>query len=84
LILLPFSFYFAITFLMAVVAQADHNGKLAGLMAFALAVGAGVGPAIFGWIRAGQGPVVMAMGALIVSGAVLALLIQWRLETGAE
>jgi predicted MFS family arabinose efflux permease len=82
LALLPFSFYFAVTFLMAVVAQADHNGRLAGLMAFALAVGAGAGPALFGWMRAGDGPVVMAMGALIIAGAVLALLIQSRLEAG--
>jgi predicted MFS family arabinose efflux permease len=80
LLLLPFSFYFAMTFLMAVIAAADHNGKMSGLMAFALAVGAGAGPAVFGWLRAGDGPVVMVMGLLILSGTLLALLIQYRLQ----
>ena len=42
LALLPLSYYFSISYMFGVVADADHNGKIAGLISFALAVGAGV------------------------------------------
>jgi uncharacterized transporter YbjL len=63
----------------SVVAEADHNGKIAGLMSFSLAIGAGAGPALFGWIKATDGPVVLVMGLLILSGSTLIIWIQTRL-----
>lgn len=83
LTLLPLSYYFSISYMFGVVAAADHNGKIAGLISFALAVGAGTGPALFGTLRANAGPVVLAMGLLIVLGAGIMVLVQTRL-TQAE
>ena len=80
LFLMPLAYYFSIAYLFGVVADADHNGKMAGQMSFALAVGAALGPALFGLLLADDGPVVVAMGALIGTGALLMSLIQWRLQ----
>lgn len=80
LTLLPLTYYFSIAYMFSVVAEADHNGRMSGLMSFALAVGAASGPVIFGAIKSGGGPVVIAMGALIASGAILIIWIQTRLN----
>lgn len=79
LTLLPLSYYFSLCYAFSVVAEADHNGKIAGLMSFSLAIGAGAGPALFGWIKATDGPVVLVMGLLILSGSTLIIWIQTRL-----
>ncbi len=75
LILLPLTYYFAIAYVMSIIARADANGKIAGLMSFALAVGSAAGPALFGALRQSGGPVLMAMGACIVAGALLIMLV---------
>jgi predicted MFS family arabinose efflux permease len=80
LTLLPLAYYFSITYMFSVIAEADHNGKMAGQMSFALAVGAGSGPALFGMIKADGGPVVIAMGALMATGAGLMLWIHSHME----
>jgi predicted MFS family arabinose efflux permease len=71
LILLPLTYYFAIAYFMAIVACADSNGKISGLMSFALAVGSASGPALFGALKGGGGPVLLAMAACITTGALL-------------
>jgi len=81
LFLLPLAYYFSIAYLFGVVADADHNGKMAGQMSFALAVGAALGPSLFGILLSRDGPVVLAMGLLIGAGAVAMALIQWRLQS---
>jgi predicted MFS family arabinose efflux permease len=80
LTLLPLAYYFGITYMFSVIAEADHNGKMAGQMSFALAVGAGSGPALFGMVKADGGPVVLAMGALMATGAGLMLWIHSQME----
>ena len=80
LLVLPMATYFAISYIFSVVAEADHNGKMAGQMSFALAVAAGGGPAIFGLIRAGDGPVVLAMGLLMAIGAGIIIWVHSRLH----
>jgi predicted MFS family arabinose efflux permease len=80
LALLPLAYYFGITYMFSVIAEADHNGKMAGQMSFALAVGAGSGPALFGMVKADGGPVVLAMGALMATGAGLMLWIHSQME----
>ena len=84
LTLLPLGYYFAITYMFSIVAEADHNGRMAGQMSFALAVGAGTGPALFGVIKSANGNVVLGMGVLIALGAGLMLWIQARLQTRAN
>lgn len=80
LTVLPLSYYFAITYMFGVVADADSNGKIAGLMSFALAVGAGGGPAIFGMVRADQGPVILVMSLLMLVGTGMMIAIQLFLQ----
>jgi predicted MFS family arabinose efflux permease len=80
LLLLPLFYYFGLSYIFAVVAEADHNRKVAGLMSFALAVGAASGPLIFGWLRSTDGQALPVMGLLMVGGAVLAAWIQSRLN----
>ena len=80
LTVLPLSYYFAITYMFGVVADADSNGKIAGLMSFALAVGAGGGPAIFGLIRASGGPVILGMSLLMLVGVGIMIAIQVLLQ----
>ena len=71
LTLLPLSYYFAISYIMSIIARADGNGKIAGLMSFALAVGSAAGPALFGALRGADGPVLLVMGGCILAGALL-------------
>jgi DHA1 family inner membrane transport protein len=80
LTLLPLSYYFALTFMFSVVADADSNGRIAGLMSFALAVGAGGGPAIFGMVKADDGPVLLVMSLLMLVGTAMMVAIQFLLE----
>lgn len=72
---LPLTYYFAISYVMAVIAAADTTGKIAGLMAFALAVGAATGPALFGMIKDAGGPVLMVMGVCILLGGILIVVV---------
>ncbi len=78
---LPLVFYFAVTYILSVIAEADHNGKMSGLMSFALAVGAGTGPALFGTLLSSDGPVVLAMGILIGAGAAMILFVHTQLQS---
>jgi predicted MFS family arabinose efflux permease len=71
LIILPLGYYFAISYIMSIVASVDFNGKASGLMSFALATGSAVGPALFGAVKAQGGPVLILMGALVLAGAML-------------
>lgn len=80
LTVLPLSYYFAMTYMFGVVADADNNGKIAGLMSFALAVGAGGGPAIFGMVKADDGPVILVMSLLMLAGACMMIAIQFLLR----
>ena len=75
LILLPLTYYFAIAYFMTIVACADANGKIAGLMSFALAVGSASGPALFGALKGSGGPVLMAMATCIATGALLIIFV---------
>lgn len=75
---LPLTYCFAIAYLLSIVGDVDHNGRVAGLMPFALAIGAAAGPAIFGVVLASNGPVVSVMGVFIAAGAGLMAFIQWR------
>jgi predicted MFS family arabinose efflux permease len=80
LVLLPMGTYFAVSYIFSVVAEADHNGKMAGQMSFALAIAAGGGPVIFGLIRASDGPVVLVMGLLMAAGATLIIWVHTQLQ----
>ena len=75
LVILPFTYYFAITYVMSTIARVDINGKIAGLMSFALAVGSASGPALFGALKESDGPVLVAMTACMVAGALLIILV---------
>ena len=80
LALQPLSYYFGFTFLLALVADADHNGRVSALMGFVLGIGAGLGPAIVGWLRTVDAPVLPMVGGLVVAGVALAIWIQRSLE----
>ena len=83
LVLLPLAYYFSITYMFAVVSDADHNGKMTGQMSFALAIGAVFGPSLFGLLKAQEGPVILAMGLLIFLGASIHIYIQRQLNRRA-
>jgi predicted MFS family arabinose efflux permease len=71
LTLLPLTYYFGISYIFSVVATADTNGRISGLMSFALAVGSAAGPALFGAAKAANGPVLSLMAACMGAGALL-------------
>ena len=83
LAVLPLTYYFAVSYFFSIVAEADSNGKIAGLMAFALAMGAATGPALFGAVKSADGPVLGLMALLIAIGAALILYIAVRLKKTA-
>ena len=80
LVLIPLAYYFAITYMFAVVSDADHNGKMAGQMSFALAIGAVIGPSVFGLLKAQDGPVISMMALMIFIGASMHIYIQQQLN----
>jgi predicted MFS family arabinose efflux permease len=81
LTLLPLCYYFAVSYMMSLIAAVDSNGKMSGLMSFALAIGAASGPALYGAVKAMDGPVLTAMGALIATGTLLMVLVARQLPT---
>lgn len=81
LTLLPLCYYFAVSYMMSLIAAVDSNGKMSGLMSFALAIGAACGPALYGAVKGFDGPVLTTMGALIAAGTVLMVLVARQLPT---
>jgi len=76
LFLLPLAFYFSISYMLAIVADVDYNGKVSSLMSFVLAVGAISGPPLFGYLRSINGPALEMMGVLFLVGAALMIAVQ--------
>lgn len=75
LTLMPLTYYFGISYMFSIVASADANGRLAGLMSFALAVGSAAGPALFGAAKSAGGPVLVLMAICMGIGAALFIFI---------
>ena len=76
LFLLPLAFYFSISYMLAIVAEVDYNGKVSSLMSFVLAVGAISGPPLFGYLKSIDGPALGAMSVLLLVGAGLMIAVQ--------
>jgi len=80
LFLLPLAFYFSISYMLAIVAEVDYNGKVSSLMSFVLAVGAISGPPLFGYLRSINGPALEVMGVLLLVGAALMIAVQTLIQ----
>ena len=80
LFLLPLAFYFSISYMLAIVAEVDYNGKVSSLMSFVLAVGAISGPPLFGYLRSINGPALEMMGVLLLVGAALMIAVQTSIQ----
>ncbi len=80
LFLLPLAFYFSISYMLAIVADVDYNGKVSSLMSFVLAVGAISGPPLFGYLRSINGPALEMMGVLFLVGAALMIAVQTSIQ----
>jgi predicted MFS family arabinose efflux permease len=80
LFLLPLAFYFSISYMLAIVADVDYNGKVSSLMSFVLAVGAISGPPLFGYLRSINGPALEVMGVLLLVGAALMIAVQTSIQ----
>jgi len=73
MVLFPAAYYFSIAYLFGIISDADLSGRFASLIASALALGAAIGPGVFGLIMDGSGrnasylftAVTMIVGALI-------------------
>jgi len=76
LFLLPLAFYFSISYMLAVVADVDYNGKVSSLMSFVLTLGAIGGPGLFGYLKSIDGPALGAMGILLLVGGGLMIAVQ--------
>ncbi|WP_372831679.1 MFS transporter [Pontibacterium sp.] len=69
----PAAYYFSLAYLFGIISDADISGRFASLIASALALGAAVGPGVFGVILNGNGhnaaylfaAIMMALGALM-------------------
>jgi predicted MFS family arabinose efflux permease len=78
---LPLFYYFAMSYMMSLIAAVDSSGKIAGLMSFALAVGAASGPALYGAMKEVNGPVLTAMAALIFIGTAMMIPVARQVQT---
>lgn len=74
LAVLPFCYGVLLVLLLANAAAADVAGKTAALIPFSLAVGAAVGPLLFGYLWALSAPVILISAAAIAAGALWLLL----------
>lgn len=84
LFLLPLAFYFSISYMLAIVAEVDYNGKVSSLMSFVLAVGAISGPPMFGYLKSIDGPALSAMSILLLVGAGLMIAVQTSIQSSRE
>ena len=82
LTLLPLFYYISISYFFSIVVAADANGKLSGLMSFALAVGSAAGPALFGAFKSDSGPALLVMGLCVALGTLLILYVARGQSTG--
>ena len=69
LAVIPMAYGVTLVFLLSSVAAADPAGKSAALMPFALAVAAALGPLMFGYLWAGEQPVILISAGSILLGA---------------
>ena len=79
---LPAAYYFSLAYLFGIISDADFSGRFAALIASALALGAAVGPAVFGVIldERGQNAAYLAAALLIAVGALIFIWMERRLE----
>jgi predicted MFS family arabinose efflux permease len=84
LFLLPLAFYFSISYMLAIVAEVDYNGKVSSLMSFVLAVGAISGPPLFGYLKSIDGPALSAMSVLLLVGAGLMIAVQTSIQSSRK
>lgn len=72
---LPTAYYFGLAYFFGIIADADKSGRFVGLIPFALAVGALIGPAVFGFIKAmlDLNSAYIMTGIAIIVGACLAI-----------
>ena len=80
LVSLPLGYYIAVSYMLAVIADADYNGRNAALVSFVLAMGAIGGPAVFGYLLGVDGPSMIAMATLMISGAIVMTIVASRLQ----
>jgi predicted MFS family arabinose efflux permease len=84
LFLLPLAFYFSISYMLAIVAEVDYNGKVSSLMSFVLAAGAISGPPLFGYLKSIDGPALSAMSILLLVGAGLMIAVQTSIQSSRK
>ncbi|MEH6473679.1 MAG: MFS transporter [Halopseudomonas sp.] len=80
--ILPTSFYFALSYLFGIISDADVTGRFSSLISSALALGAAIGPGLFGVILEQQGRMAcyaFVAGSIII-GCGLSLWTERRLE----
>jgi len=78
----PAAYYFCIAYLFGIISDADVSGRYASLIASALALGAAVGPGVFGLIldSSGHNAAYLFAGLMIVLGSLMFIWVEWRLE----
>ena len=76
LFVLPLTFYFSVSYMLAIVADVDYNGKVSSMMSFALALGSISGPGLFGYLKSVDGPALGAMGILLLVGVAMMIAVQ--------
>ena len=80
LTVLPLAYYFSLSYLFSIIADADPSGSVSCLMSFALACGALAGPSLFGVLR-GAGIELWLMGLALACGAAMAIWVQRQLDS---
>ncbi|MEH6579517.1 MAG: MFS transporter [Amphritea sp.] len=78
----PAAYYFSLAYLFGIISDADVSGRYASLIASALALGAVVGPGVFGLIldSSGQNAGYLFAGLMIALGGVIFIWMEHRLE----
>jgi len=74
LVVFPLTYYITLSFILALIADADPQGRVQSLMSFALACGALLGPGVFGAIRDSNTSNALSFIALALAGGIVLLL----------
>ena len=82
LVLFPLSYYFVLSYVLSIIADADRGGSASSLMSFALACGALAGPSIFGVLKGNAA--LISVSVLVTAGAALAGYVQTRIAPQAS
>ena len=80
--IMPAAYYFSLAYIFGLICDVDFSGRFSSLISSALALGAAIGPGVFGFILEGYGASVgyLFIVGMMSIGAVISLFVEFRLK----